>query len=174
MTIKDIVPWRWGGLRHWEEEEARPFESFLREMDSLHKEMDRLFEDFWKGSGTHAFINQPWHHGDLTPRVDETEDEKAFHVKIELPGMDEDDVDVSLSGGILTIRGEKKREEDEEGKDFTRKERYFGAFRRSLPLPVEVDEGKIEARFSKGVLYIELPKTEEAQKQVKHIPVKAA
>ena len=53
MTLKDMVPWRWGGLRHWDEED-RPYESFLREMDSLHKEMDRLFEDFWKGSGTRA------------------------------------------------------------------------------------------------------------------------
>lgn len=173
MTLKDIVPWRWGGLRHWDEE-PRPFESFLREMDTLHKEMDRLFEDFWKGSGSHASMASPWHRGGLTPRVDETEDEKAFHVRIELPGMGQDDVDVTLSGGVLTIRGEKKRDEEEKGKDFYRRERAFGAFRRSLPIPVEVDESKIDARFEKGILYIELPKTEEAQKKVKHIPVKAA
>jgi HSP20 family protein len=173
MTLKDIVPWRWGGLRHWNEED-RPYESFLREMDSLHKEMDRLFEDFWKGSGSHSFMASPWHRGELTPRVDETEDEKAFHIKVELPGMDEEDVDITLSGGVLIIRGEKKREEEEKGKDFYRQERSFGSFRRSLPIPVDVDEGKIEANFRKGVLFIELPKTEEARKKIKHIPVKAA
>jgi HSP20 family protein len=173
MTLKDIVPWRWGGLRHWAEED-RPYESFLREMDSLHKEMDRLFEDFWKGSGTHATLMRPWHHGDLSPNVDESEDETAFHIKVELPGMDQDDVDVTLSGGVLTIRGEKKQDEEEKGKDYYRRERSYGTFRRSLPIPVEVDEGNIKARFEKGILFIELPKTEEAQKKVKHIPVQAA
>lgn len=173
MTLKDMVPWRWGGLRGWDEE-ARPYESFLREMDSLHKEMDRLFEDFWKGSGSHSLMAEPWQRGALNPRVDETEDEKAFHVKIELPGMDKDDVDVTLSNGVLTIRGEKQREEEEKGNDFYRKERSFGSFRRSLPIPVDVDETRVEAKFEKGVLYIELPKTAEAQKKVKHIEVKAA
>jgi HSP20 family protein len=173
MTLKDMVPWRWGGLRHWDEED-RPYESFLREMDSLHKEMDRLFEDFWKGSGTHTFMTGPWHRGELTPRIDETEDEKAFHVKVELPGMSQDDVDVALSAGVLTIRGEKKREEEEKGKDFYRRERSFGSFRRSLPIPVDVDENLIEAKFEKGILYIELPKTEEARNKVKHISVEAA
>ena len=180
MTLKEMVPWRWGGLRRWDEED-RPFESFFREMDSLHKEMDRLFEDFWKGSGRHSLMTTPWHstmtpwaHSEVMPRIDETEDEKAFHIQVELPGMDRDDVDITLSNGILTIRGEKKREDEEKGKDFYRKERSFGAFRRSLPIPAEVDENKIDASFAKGVLTIELPKTEEARKKVTHIDVKAA
>ena len=173
MTLKDMVPWRWGGLRHWDDED-RPYESFLREMDTLHKEMDRLFADFWKGSGDSAFFKPRWQHGDLTPLVDETEDDEAFHVKVELPGMDEDDVEVTLSGGVLTIRGEKKRDQEEKGKDYYRRERSFGSFRRSLPVPMEVEESRIEAEFKKGVLYIELPKTEEARKKIKHIPVKAA
>ena len=88
--------------------------------------------------------------------------------------LDEDDVDVTLSGGVLTIRGEKKREEEEKGKDYYRSERHFGSFRRSLPIPVDVDETKIEAEFKKGVLNIELPKTREARDKVKHIPIKAA
>jgi len=173
MTLKDIVPWRWGELRHWAEED-RPYESFLREMGTLHQEMDRLFEDFWKGSGSLRKINRPWHQGELTPRIDESEDETAFHVKVELPGMDQKDVDVTLSGGVLTIRGEKKQDEEEKGKDFYRRERSFGSFRRTLPIPIEVDESKIKAKFEKGILFIELPKTEEAQKKVKHIPVQAA
>jgi len=174
MTIKDIVPWRWGGLRHWEEEERRPFESFLREMDSLHKEMDRLFDDFWKDSGPRRIRGRHWQEAALMPHVDESEDDKAIHVKVELPGMDEKDVDITLANGVLTIRGEKKREKEEKGMDWYRSERSFGAFRRSLPIPADIDEGKIEAKFEKGILYVELPKTEEARSKIKHIPVKAA
>jgi len=181
MTLKEMVPWRWGGLRRWDDED-RPFESFLREMDSLQKDMDRLFEDFWRGSGrrslmaTHwpSMMATPWAHGEVTPRIDETEDEKAFHIQVELPGMDKEDVDITMANGLLTIRGEKKREEEEKGKDFYRKERSFGAFRRSLPIPADVDESKIDASFRKGVLYIELPKTEEARKKITHIDIKAA
>jgi len=173
MSLKEVVPWRWGGLRRWDVED-RPFESFYKEMDALHKEMDRLFEDFWKGGRHLEMMNKPWEFAELTPRVDETEDEKAFHIRVELPGMDKDDVDLTLSDGVLVIRGEKKREEEEKGKDFYRKERSFGKFSRSLPLPLEVDESKIDASFRKGVLSIELPKTEEARKKVKHISVKAA
>lgn len=173
MTLKQIIPWRWGGLRSWENED-RPFESFLHGMDSLHKEMDRLFEDFWKGHGRPTSMSETWEHFDVSPRLDETEDEKAFHIKIELPGMDKDDVDITLANGLLTIRGEKKREEEEKGKDFYRSERSFGSFRRSLPIPVDVDESRIEASFKKGILSIELPKSEEARKKVKHIHVEAA
>jgi HSP20 family protein len=181
MTLKEIVPWRWGGLRRWDDEE-RPFESFLREMDTLHKDMDRLFDDFWKGSGhhsmmttpRHSMMGAPWQYSEVMPRVDETEDEKAFHIRVELPGMDQDDVDINLANGMLTIRGEKKREDEEKGKDFYRKERSFGAFRRTLPIPAEVDETAIDATFNKGVLCIELPKTEAAQKKVTHIDIKAA
>jgi HSP20 family protein len=180
MTLKEMVPWRWGGLRRWDDEE-RPFESFFREMDSLHKEMDRLFEDFWKGSGRHSMMTTPWQsmltpwsRTEVMPRVDETEDEKAFHIQVELPGMDKEDVDITLSNGMLMIRGEKKREDEEKGKDFYRKERSFGSFRRTLPIPAEVNEQAIEASFKKGVLYIELPKSEEARKKVTHIDVKAA
>ena len=180
MSLKELAPWRWGGLRRWDEED-RPYESFFREMDSLHKEMDRLFEEFWKGSGRHSMMAAPWRsmlstgmHGGVIPSIDLTEDEKAFHIQVELPGMDKDDVDITLANGLLTVRGEKKREDEEKGKDFYRKERSFGSFSRSLPIPAEVDESKIDASFTKGVLYIELPKSEEAQKKVTHIDVKAA
>ncbi len=171
--MKQIIPWRWGGLRSWEDED-RPFGSFSHGMDSLHKEMDLLFEDFWKGNDRPSLMTKPWDYAHLNTRLDVTEDEKAFHVKIELPGMDQKDVDITLSDGLLTIRGDKKQEEEEKDKDFYRSERTFGSFRRTLTIPVEVDESKIEASFKKGVLSIELPKTDEAQKKVKHITVKAA
>jgi HSP20 family protein len=133
--------------------------------------MDRLFEDFW-----HRYPSlwlETAAHGSVVPRLDESEDEKAFHVDVELPGMDEKDVEITLSDGELIIRGEKKQEEEEKGKDYYR-ERSFGAFCRRLPLPGAVDEAKIAASFRNGVLTVDLPKSEEALKKVKHIEVKAA
>ena len=173
MTLREIVPWRWGGLRNWEPEEG-PFGVFRRQMTSLHREMDKLFEDMSSEPSRTSFTPQALGREMLMPDIDETEDEKAFHVSIELPGMDEKDVDITLSGRLLTIRGEKKEDKKEEGKDFYRRERTFGSFRRTLELPGEVDESKIEASFRKGVLKVDLPRTEEAQKKIKHIAVKAA
>lgn len=173
MTLREIVPWRWGGLRRWEPEEG-PFGGFRRQMESLQREFDRLFEAAPSESAGRSFYPRAWGRDLVMPDIDETEDDKAFHVSIELPGMDEKDVDITLSGRLLTIRGEKKEDEKEEGKDFYRRERSYGAFRRTLELPGEVDESKIEASFKKGVLRIELPKTKEAQEKIKHIAVKAA
>lgn len=164
MALKELVPWRWGGLRRWEED--RPFLAFRHEMD-------RLFDDFWRGVSHPSILSDGRDVGEVTALVDATEDEKAYHVAVELPGMSEKDVEVSLSDGLLTIHGEKRQEQEEKGKDYYRKERVFGAFRRSLPIPGEVDESKIGASFKNGVLTVDLPKSEEAQKKVKRIDVKA-
>jgi HSP20 family protein len=172
MAVGDIVPWRWGGLRRWEPE-ARPFESFRREVDALHREMDRLFEGMW-GEGAGPLPMLEWARGEVVPQLDVTEDDKAFHVKVDLPGMDEKDVDITMSDRMLTIRGEKKEEKEAKEGDYYRRERACGTFRRSIEIPAAVDTSKIEASFSKGVLTIELPKTKEAQEKTKHISIKAA
>ena len=173
MTLREIVPWRWGGLRRWEPDEG-PFGAFRRQMESLHREMDRMFDDMSGESARTAFMPTAWGHELTLPKIDETEDDNAFYMSIELPGMDEKDVDIMLSGRLLTNRGTKKEDEKAEGKDYYRRERKFGSFRRTMELPGEVDESKIEAFFKKGVLKIELPRTEEAQNKIKHIDVKAA
>ena len=172
-TLREIVPWRWGGLRRWEPEEG-PFGTVRRQMETLHREMDRLFDEMSTETARTPFMPTAWGRELATPNIDETEDDKAFYVSIELPGMDEKDVDIMLSGRLLTIRGEKKEDEKEEGKDYYRRERRFGSFRRTLELPGEVDESKIVASFKKGVLKVELPRTKEAQSKIKHIDVKAA
>lgn len=177
-TLRELAPWRWGGLRQWQPEE-KPFESFRREMETIQRDMDRLLGDFWRGEYRWPEYRWPeyredWGDGGFAVNLNETEDDKAYHITVELPGMDEKDVDLTLTDGVLTIRGEKKEEAEEKGKEYFRKERTFGAFRRALKLPVAVDESKIEASFKRGVLTIELPKTAEAQQKVKHISVKAA
>jgi HSP20 family protein len=173
MKHKALAPWRWGGLSSWDEND-QPLRTFRREMETLQRDMDRLFADFWRDEGRMFNMPEMFASRHLMPRVDEHEDEKGFHVEIELPGMDQKDVDITLADGMLTIRGEKKQEEEVKDKDFYRKERSFGSFRRVLPLPGDVDESKIKASFEKGVLMIDLPKSAEAQKKVKHITIKAA
>jgi HSP20 family protein len=173
MTLREIVPWRWGGLRRWEPDEEH-FGGFRKQMESLHREMGRMFDEFANEPDHGSFFPKEWARKVVIPEIDETEDDKAFHISVELPGMDEKDVDITLSGRMLTIRGEKKADQKEEGKDYYRRERTYGSFRRTLELPGDVDESKIEASFKKGVLAIELPRTEEAQNKIKHIAVKAA
>jgi HSP20 family protein len=96
-------------------------------------------------------------------------------VKAELPGVEEKDLDLQLAEGMLTIKGEKKqeREEGEKGKGYYMMERSYGSFFRRIPLPTEVQEDKVEARFKNGVLMVSLPKSPEATAKVKRIEVKS-
>jgi HSP20 family protein len=106
----------------------------------------------------------------VTPAIDIVEKEKAYEVTAELPGLDVKNIDLQLSDNMLRIKGEKQEEKEEKGKDRYVSERY-GSFRRSLQVPVGVDADKIEASFKGGVLTITLPKSPEAQKKQKTIPV---
>ena len=108
----------------------------------------------------------------FSPRIDVTDTEKEIKVHAELPGMDEQDIDVSLSRNSLTIKGEKKEEKEDKGKDYYHMERSYGSFSRIIPLPFEVDEASIKASFKKGVLTITLPKTTKTVEETKKISVK--
>ena len=110
----------------------------------------------------------------IAPAVDVAEKDKEYEITAELPGMDEKNIEIKLSNGTLTIKGEKKEEKEEREKDYYVSERRYGSFMRSFQVPEGVDTGKIEATFSKGVLNVKLPKTAEAQKSEKTISVKAA
>jgi HSP20 family protein len=172
MAIGNLVPWRWGALRNSEDD--RSFDAFQREMESLHRNIDRLFADAWGGSFAPSLLSETWASGKITPRLDVSEDDKGFHVAVELPGMSDKDVAVTVDARVLTIRGEKKEEKEKKDKDVFRRERAYGSFRRTIELPSDVDSAKIEAKFKDGVLTIDLPKTKQAQERVKQIPVKAA
>jgi len=149
---------------------------------SFHDEMDRLFDRFSGGFGMPTlrrfFDAAPsWTYESSfsfpAPAVDVTEDDKAFKVTAELPGLEEKDIDVTVSGDMLTIKGEKSYEKDEKDKDRHVSERAYGAFQRSFTLPEGVERDKIAADLAKGVLTVTLPKTAQAQKQHK-IEVKKA
>jgi len=168
MTRTHLAPWRWGRLGRWDEE--RPFETLRRDMEAVQRNMDRLFEGL--AGDSPLTMAEYGAGGEIAPRLDESEDDKAFHVDIELPGLDEKDVEVTLSDGLLTISGEKKATEAKENEHYLRRERAYGSFRRTLPLPNAVDDAKIKATFHNGVLTIDLPKAKEARAKVRRIEVR--
>ena len=141
--------------------EWKPF----KEVTKLRSEMDRLWDDYF-GSGRRAFKSESW-----IPSVDVSETEDKIMVKAEIPGMDSKDIDISLSGDILTIKGEKKSELEETKENYHLVERSYGTFSRSLRLPVGVEADKIEASYKQGVLIVTCPKKEEVKP--KPIEIKA-
>lgn len=164
MSKRDVISRRDDDFRNWN--------LMPRSFGELRREMDRLFEDFYSGGERLPMLQRGWS-GKL-PSIDETEDDKAYEVKMDLPGLEEKDVEITFENGVLTVKGEKNAEEEHKDKDVWRRERSFGSFRRSVHLPVEVDDGRIEASFDKGVLTITLPKSESARAKARKIEVKKA
>lgn len=140
---------------------------------TLQREMNELFSDFFTGAPFRRFDLAHWPGGFVSPDIDVSETDKSFKVTAELPGMDEKDIEVSVSDGVLSVKGEKKAEKEEKGETFHRLERSYGSFQRSLSLPTGVDEGKITASFDKGVLSVTVPKTAKAAAAKKKIAVKS-
>jgi HSP20 family protein len=160
-----------GALQIW-----HPFET-------LHREIDRLFEDFgrdlWRSPFRRSVFDlEPFWRREMkfatAPAVDIADKDNSYEITADLPGMDEKNIEVQVSNGNLTIKGEKKEEKEEKKKGYYLQERHFGSFERTFGIPEGVDADKIEASFKKGVLTITLPKKPEAQKPSKKIEVKAA
>ena len=160
--------------------EATPLQMW-RPFENLRREVDRLFEDFTASPfrlpfRRPAFDIEPFWSPEswvAIPAIDLVERENAFELHAELPGMDEKDIEVKITGGVLTIKGEKREEKEEKKPDFHLRERRFGTFERSMHVPETVEADKIEASFKKGVLTVLMPKLAEAQKPAKTIAVKA-
>jgi HSP20 family protein len=168
MAITDLIPWKKDGTTlpvH-----RKRSEDMLLDLRS---QLNRLFDEFLERPfGLSPFFEGYRFLGDFVPRLDVSETDKEITISAELPGMEPEDIDISLEQNMLTISGEKQAEEEEKGKRFYRVERSYGSFYRSIPLPAEVDENKIEATFKHGVLKIRMPKTVEAQMKSKRITVK--
>jgi len=163
MKIRDLVPWKERGISRWEED--HPFYG-------LQQEMNRLFDEFTQNIEFPSVLGNGQR---FTPRVDVKETDTALEVTAELPGIREEDVDLTITQNALTIKGEKRVEKEEKKENYYRMERSYGSFSRSIPLPREmVDTEKAEATFKEGVLTITLPKVPEAQVVSRHIPIKQA
>jgi len=135
---------------------------------SLRRDMERMFEDFSRdfGWGPPATAGTA-----AAPRIDVSETETELKIEAEMPGVDEKDVEVVLSDGRLTIKGEKKQEKEEKKKDYHLVERSYGSFARSIGLPFEADPTKVQAKFEKGVLTVTVPKPPEVKAKEKKIPI---
>ncbi|MEW6727126.1 MAG: Hsp20/alpha crystallin family protein [Bacillota bacterium] len=130
----------------------------FRELSALQHSINRLFEDIYPRQGN---LTQGW----MFP-VDIKETPEAILVKAEIPGVSKDDIKVTFDNNVLTIRGERKSEEKEEGANFLRVERKYGSFSRSFSVDVPVDQEKIKASYKDGVLEVVLPKGAEDSKGV--------
>ena len=147
--------------------ELVPWRPFGGELSSLRREMDNLWNRFFGETPLARRLGEEW-----WPSVDVSEIKDNLIVKAELPGLDAKDVDVSISGDVLTIKGEKKREEEEKDEHHRYVERYYGSFQRSFRLPSNVKGEKVEATFDKAILKVTLPKVEEAKKKQIEVKVK--
>jgi len=137
----------------------------FRELATMRDRMGRLFGEF---PGRPWATDEGLTAGLWNPQVDVYETADSIVLTADLPGMKEEEVDISVEGNLLTIKGERKKEEEIKEKDYFRVERSYGTFTRSFSLPPTVDPGKIDAAFSRGVLKITLPKREESKpKQIK-------
>jgi HSP20 family protein len=151
---RELAPWRpFSDLTRWERDMERMMDDFF----------DRRMRPWWpeRWLRTEGFTTN-------VPALDVFEEKDELVVKAELPGMEKDNVEVNLTDHTLTIKGEKKKEEEVKEEKYYRSERSYGSFVRTLQLPADVQSDKVKASFKNGVLEVRLPKTEEAKgKEIK-------
>ncbi len=140
----------------WEISPWRPF----RELDRIKREMDRLWDSFFERRPARVEEVSEWF-----PSLDVSETDSEYMVKVEVPGIDPKDINISLMNNLLTIKGEKKHEKEEKEENYHLVERSYGSFTRTIRLPSQVQNDKINATYKNGVLKVVLPKTEEAKKK---------
>ncbi len=165
MNVRDLIP----GSRNDRDITHGMRSESLSPMVSLSREMNRLFDNMLRGfddSRTWGNRQVDW------PRIDVEETDKNYRVTADLPGMDEKDVEVLLHDGMLTIRGEKKLENESQDRTFS--ERFYGRFERQLSFDRDVDQEAVTAAFKNGVLTVTIPRTPQAIERRKRIPINAA
>jgi HSP20 family protein len=156
------MPWRSRSPERYDDNRYGEGSPFL----TLHREMNRLFDEAFRGFGdlaSNGGMGFGWPHVEVADR------DKEIRVTADLPGLEEKDVEIQVDDNVLTLRGEKRRETDDKERRYS--ERYYGRFERRFALPAEVDEERANATFRNGVLTVTLPKTERARQSVKRIPI---
>jgi HSP20 family protein len=165
MDIRDLIPWA--------RQDNRPSVPSREQTDhpllSLHRDVNRLFDDVFRGFGAPALgglgRSFDW------PSVELGETEQEIRVTAELPGLEEKDVEIVVAEDVLILRGEKRAEAEDKGRGYS--ERSYGSFERRIGLPRGVEQDKANATFKNGVLTITLPKSAAANENVRRIPVNA-
>jgi len=168
MSLKSLMPFARSNVPSRTGYDMDPFRNMRRDMD-------RLFDEMWKGFGGGNAMPAVFAGGDAAPRIDVKETATGIEVSAELPGVDEKDIEVELQDDVLTIRGEKKveMEEGDKEKGYHVMERSYGSFARSVALPYSAEPDKVSADFSKGVLKVVVPRPAEITAKTKKIEVKA-
>lgn len=171
MAIRDLIPWsRQENRLQVPVSGERDRELASHPLFSLHREVNRLFDDVFSGFGISGLggldRTSSW------PRVELGETDKELRITAELPGLDEKDIDITIEEGVLTLRGEKRSEIEEKDRGYS--ERSYGRFERRLGLPKGIDRDGANAAFKNGVLTVTLPKTAAANENVRRIPVNSA
>lgn len=148
---------------------VRELVSYPTDVLNMRREINKMFDGFFRGGilDDGSFGTSVW-----TPAVDVAEHDDEFQVKVELPGVNKDDVKITMQDNILTVRGEKRQEKETKGSEYHRVERSYGSFQRSFTLPTGVKHDKIEATYKDGILTVTLPKAEEAKPKQIDVKVK--
>ncbi len=161
MNVRDLVPWARGER---ERQSAARSDSFSPVL-SLHREMNRLFDDVFRGFDDPRFFagRSGW------PSVEVDETEREYRVTAELPGVEERDVEVLLQDGVLTVRGEKKLESENRHRSYS--ERCYGRFERQITLDRDIDESAVNATYKNGILTVLVPKSAHVVERSRRIPI---
>lgn len=180
MDMNKLKPWNW--FRR--EDESRPVSwssrmSEYRPLLQIQQDIDRLFDETFRrfGLGTSRLdkaLGRPELDFPLKPTVDIQATDQAYLLKVELPGVTEEDIKLEVTDRTLVLRGEKKQDKEEEGKDFYHRERVYGAFQRVLDLPEDADPEAVEARFKQGILTISVARRPVEKPAARPVPIQSA
>lgn len=166
MSIRDLIPSGRGSSAA-----SSDYRGGRHPFFSLHREMNRLFDDFFHDFDAPMLPRGFGAAGSNWPNVEISDSEKELRVTAEVPGMEEKDIEVLLDDGVLTLRGEKKGETEDKDRKFS--ERFYGRFERRIPVGADIQEEKVKASFTNGVLSVTLPKNEKAQAKAKRISIES-
>ena len=191
MDIKKFAPWNWfkkedeetgGNVPVVQSTEMQPLYSERRAVHpiaQLHREVDRLFEDAFRGFGLPSLSRPPlWdpmHRNDFMPAfkasVDVASDDEQYTISLEAPGLEQKDLSIELKDRALIIKGDKQQEQEDSDKHYYRIERRYGAFERVLALPDDADSNSIHATMDKGLLKITIPRVKAVESKAKTIEI---
>ena len=188
MDIKKLAPWNWfkkeeeGGQNHLPVKRKTTKDQDLamgHPLQEFHTEIDRLFDRMFRKFGlSNLGFDRPFmkRFSDdlLKPTLDLGATDKEYTIAVEIPGVNEKDVQLEIANDTLTIRGEKKQEKEEKEKNYYRMERSYGSFQRVLSLPEDADQENVAAVFKNGVLTVVLPRKDVPKEKVKQIEVRSA
>ncbi|MBZ3695400.1 MULTISPECIES: Hsp20/alpha crystallin family protein [Phyllobacterium] len=165
MSVRDLMPWSRGNNQAPDPYRNEGLDPFL----ALHRNVNRLFDEVFHGFDAPSLLGRLPGRNDVWPSIEVNETDKDLRIVAEVPGLEEQDIDVLLENGVLCIRGERKSEDHDARRHFS--ERHYGLFERRITVGHEIEEDKIEASYANGVLTILVPKSAKARASAKRIAI---